>query len=486
MPLSNNPFWKQQCFINGQWLDADDRSTVTVLNPFDNSVVGTIPNMGKNETRNAIEAASKAWPAWRAMPVKQRGDLLRRWAELIIANTDQLAEILTTEQGKPLAEAKAEVSGAATFLDWSAEECRRTYGEAIPHMAPGKQVITVKQPIGVAAAITPWNFPFNLVTRKTAPALAAGCPVIVKPATATPFTALSLAVLAQQAGLPAGVFNVITGNSAQIGEAMMESPDVRAFGFTGSTEVGKKLLAQCAGTVKKTAMELGGNAPFIVYDDADMELAATCAFMAKSRNSGQICVCPNRYFVQQGVYDIFLKRVVELCSHQNPGNGLHAGVTQGPLIDGHAVAHMEALVKDAVSKGARILLGGKTMPEVGPNFFQLTVLADVNKSMRVYNEEIFGPLLCVIPFNSEAEVIEAANDTEYGLASYVFSKDLGRAWRTASAIESGLVGINEIAIGLSEVPFGGMKASGVGREGGGEGLCEYMETKSLLMGNLLA
>ena len=486
MELKDCPWWKEACYVNGEWVGAKNGTTINVLDPSDDSVIGTVPNMGREEAEEAIAAAKKAWPAWRALPAKKRGEYLRRWHDLILENVDALALILTREQGKPLAEAKVEVASAATFLDWAAEECRRTYGETIPCIVPGKQAITFKQSIGVAAAITPWNFPFNLVTRKAAPALAAGCPVVVKPASATPYTALSLAALAEKAGLPAGVFNVVTGSSSKIGEAFMKSNDVRAFSFTGSTEVGKKLLAQCADTVKKTAMELGGNAPFIVYDDADFDLATTSAHAAKSRNSGQICVCPNRFFIQRPIYEAFAARVVELSKTIRMGKGTEEGVTQGPLIDHNAVEHMEALVADAVSKGARVLAGGKSVPEMGPNFFQYTILADVTKEMRVYNEEIFGPIMSLIPFDTEEEVIECANDTEYGLASYVFSKDLGRIWRTASAVESGVVGLNEIAVGLGEVPFGGMKESGIGREGGAEGLTEYMETKSFLMGNLSA
>lgn len=484
MELKDCPWWKQACYVNGQWIGARDGSTINVTNPVDDSVIGTVPNLGREETEAAIAAAKAAWPMWRDLPAKKRGEYLRRWHDLILENVEALSAILTIEQGKPLAEARMEVASAATFLDWSAEECRRTYGETMPCIVPGKQAITVKQSIGVSAAITPWNFPFNLVTRKAAPALAAGCPVVVKPASATPYTALSLAALAEKAGIPAGVFNVVTGSASKIGEAFMKSGDVRAFSFTGSTEVGKRLLAQCAETVKKTAMELGGNAPYIVYEDADFELAVTCAHGAKSRNSGQICVCPNRFFIQRPVYEAFAARAVELAKGLRMGNGLHEGVNQGPLIDRNAVEHMEALVADALAKGARLLAGGKAVPELGRNYFQYTILADVTEDMRVYNEEIFGPIMALIPFDTEEEVIRRANDTEYGLASYVFTKDLGRAWRTASAIESGLVGINEIAVGLGEVPFGGMKESGVGREGGGEGLGEYMETKSFLMGNL--
>lgn len=485
MKLKNSPWWKQSCYVNGEWIDARSGSVLTVTNPADDSVIGTVPNLGREETEAAIAAAVAAWPAWRALPAKKRGEYLHRWHDLILENVKELSVILTMEQGKPLAESRVEVASAATFLDWSAEECRRTYGETIPCIVPGKQAITVKQSIGVSAAITPWNFPFNLVTRKAAPALAAGCPVVVKPASATPYTALSLAALAEKAGLPPGVFNVVTGGAAKIGEAIIKSRDVRAFSFTGSTEVGKHLYGQCAETVKKVAMELGGNAPFIVYEDADFDLAATLAHGAKSRNSGQICVCPNRYFIQRPIYDAFAERMVALAKPIRMGNGMEEGVTQGPLIDRNAVAHMEALVTDALAKGARLLVGGKAVPELGPNYFQHTILADVTKEMRVYNEEIFGPIMSLMPFDTEEEVITKANDTEYGLASYLFTKDLGRAWRTASAMESGLVGINEIAVGLGEVPFGGMKESGVGREGGGEGLAEYMETKSLLMGNLL-
>ncbi len=484
MNLGKNVFWKQLCYINGEWVASSTNATLDVLNPYDDSLIGTVPMMSREETMQTIAAAKRAWPSWARMPACRRGEYLHRMAGLIREHVEELAVILTVEQGKPLEEAKVEILGSAAYFDWAAEEARRVYGETIPMCIPGKQAITIKQPVGVAAAITPWNFPFNLVSRKVAPALAAGCPIIVKPASVTPYTALSIAAIAEKAGIPAGILNVVTGSSSQIGAALMESPDVRALSFTGSTETGTSLLAQCARTVKKTAMELGGNAPFIVYDDADLDLAVTCAYDGKRRNSGQICVCPNRYFVHRKVYEPFLERLSELATSQNPGNGLDKDVNQGPLIDSKAVAQMEAFVQDATSKGARLVLGGKPIPDLGPNFFRFTILADVTPDMNVYREEIFGPIISVIPFETEEEVIRAANDTEYGLASYIFTNDIGKAWRTAHDIEYGLVGINEISLGITEIPFGGIKASGLGREGGSEGVLEYMETKALHLGNL--
>ena len=482
MNLQNNSLWRQACYINGKWIPAGENG-VAVTNPVDDSIIGYVPRLGEEETAQAVAAARAAWPAWRDTPAKDRGAILRRWKDLILANIDELAQILTTEQGKPLAEAKGEIMGGAGFIDWSSEECRRTYGETIPSPWPNSQPIVIKQSVGVAAAITPWNFPFALVCRKSGPAMGAGCPVIVKPASATPYVAIALAVLAEKAGVPAGVYNVVTGESGKIGKVLTKHPDVRAFSFTGSTAVGKRLLGECASTVKKVALELGGNAPFIVYDDADLELAATQAHSGKARNAGQICVAPNRFFVQKGIHDAFVKRVVELSASVVLGDGSKPGVTQGPLIDRAAVEHMTALVADAVEKGARVLVGGKEDP-AGRNFFQYTILDGVTPEMRVFREEIFGPIMPIITFSTEEEVIAMGNDTEYGLAAYLYSRDIGRCWRTAAAIESGIVGVNEAAVGTGEVPFGGMKESGLGREGGTEGLNEFMETKYILLGSL--
>ncbi len=482
MKIQENSLWRQACYINGEWIPTGENG-IPVTNPVDDSVLGFVPRLGEEETKRAIAAAKAAWPAWRDLPARERGLLLRRWRDLVLENIEELAWLLTLEQGKPLAEARGEIMGGAGFLDWSSEECRRTYGETIPSPWSNSQPVVIKQSIGVAAAITPWNFPFALVARKSGPALGAGCPVIVKPATATPYVAIALAVLAERAGFPAGVFNVITGDSGKIGKVLTKSPDVRAFSFTGSTAVGKRLLGECADTVKKVALELGGNAPFIVYDDADLELAATQAHAGKARNAGQICVAPNRFFVQDGIYDAFVRRVTELAASVRLGDGTQPGVTQGPLIDRSAVEHMKVLVADAVARGAKVLTGGKEDP-AGPNFFQYTILVDVTPEMRVFREEIFGPIMPVIRFSSEEEVIAMGNDTEYGLAAYLYTKDIGKAWRTAAAIESGIVGVNEAAVGAGEVPFGGMKESGLGREGGTEGLGEFMETKYILLGNL--
>lgn len=481
--MANNSLFRQACLSGGVWIEAKEDG-VAVHNPADNSVIGRVPRLGAREVEQAVQAAQKAWPAWRSTPAKERGSLLRRWKDLVLEHQDELAHILTMEQGKPLAEAKGEIMGGAGFLDWSAEECRRTYGETIPSpWGANSQPITIKESAGVAMAVTPWNFPFALVCRKSGPALGAGCPIIVKPASATPFVAIALGILAEKAGIPAGVYNVITGNSGEIGDAVMKNPEVRIFSFTGSTEVGKRLLAQCAATAKKPAMELGGNAPFIVYDDADLDLAVEQAHAGKVRNAGQICVAPNRFLVQKAVHEDFVRRVVELGKTVKLGNGLEPGVTMGPLVDRKSVENMVSLVRDAVDKGARVLLGGQEQP-AGSNFFQYTILDGVTPDMRVYREEVFGPIMSITTFTDEAEVIRMANDTEYGLAAYIYSRDLGRCWRTAAGIESGIVGVNEVGVGAGEVPFGGMKESGMGREGGTEGFAEYQETKYILLGGL--
>ncbi len=483
MQLKNSKLFREACLLNGKWIEAG-ADGIEVYNPATGEVIGKVPRLGSAETEQVIADAVKAWEGWRNTPAKERGALIRRWKDLILANVDDLATILTLEQGKPLAEARGEVMGGASFLDWSAEECRRTYGETVPSpFGPKALPMTVKESAGVAMAITPWNFPFSLVCRKAGPSLGAGCPMIVKPATATPYVAIAIAVLAEEAGIPAGVFNVITGNSAQIGDAVMKSSDVRVFSFTGSTAVGKKLMAQCAGTVKKIAMELGGNAPFVVFDDANLELAIAQAHAGKLRNAGQICVAPNRFLVQESVHDAFVKGVVELGKTVKLGNGMDEGVTMGPLVDRPSVENMVELVKDAVSKGAKVLVGGAEQP-AGSHFFQYTILDGVTPDMRVYREEIFGPIMSITTFKTEEEAIAMANDTEYGLAAYLYSQDIGRCWRVASGIESGIVGVNEVGAGIGEAPFGGMKESGSGREGGTEGFAEYQETKYVLLGNL--
>lgn len=481
--LAHNSLFRQACLIGGSWTAAGANG-IAVHNPADGSVIGRVPCLGAAEVNHAIQAAQAAWPAWRATPAKERGRLLRCWKDLVLEHIDELALILTMEQGKPLAEARGEIMGGAGFLDWSAEECRRTYGETIPSpWGTNSQPITIKESAGVAVAVTPWNFPFALVCRKSGPALGAGCPIIVKPATATPFVAIALGILAEKAGIPAGVYNVITGKSGEIGDAVMKSPVVRVFSFTGSTQVGKMLLAQCAATAKKPAMELGGNAPFVVYDDADLDLAVEQAHAGKVRNAGQICVAPNRFLVQDTVHDEFVRRVVELGKTVKLGSGLDPQVNMGPLVDRKSVENMVELVTDAVSKGARVLLGGQEQP-AGSNFFQYTILDGVTPDMRVYREEVFGPIMSITTFSSEREAIAMANDTEYGLAAYLYSRDIGRCWRTAAGIESGIVGVNEVGVGTGEVPFGGMKESGMGREGGTEGFAEYQETKYILLGGL--
>jgi succinate-semialdehyde dehydrogenase/glutarate-semialdehyde dehydrogenase len=429
--------------------------------------------MGADETRRAIEAANAAWPAWRAKTAKERGDIIRRWYNLMLENQDDLGLLMTSEQGKPLPEAKGEVAYAASFLEWFAEEGRRAYGD----------VVVIKEPIGVCAAITPWNFPAAMITRKAGPALAAGCPMVVKPATATPYSALALAELATRAGVPKGVFSVVTGSAGAIGGEMTSNPIVRKLTFTGSTEIGKLLMEQCAGTVKKVSMELGGNAPFIVFDDADLDAAVEGAMASKYRNAGQTCVCANRLLVQEGVYDAFAAKLSEAVSGLKVGSGVDEGVSQGPLIDMAAVEKVEEHIEDALSKGARVVVGG-SRHELGQSFFQPTILADVDTSMKVTKEETFGPLAPLFRFKTEEEAIAMANDTEFGLAAYFFSRDMGRVWRVSEGLEYGIVGANVGIISTEVAPFGGVKESGIGREGSHYGLDEFMEVKYICMGGV--
>jgi succinate-semialdehyde dehydrogenase/glutarate-semialdehyde dehydrogenase len=478
MNLSNRQMLRSAVKIGQNWNAADDGATFSVINPANGETLGEVPLCGAAETRRAIDAANAAWPAWRALTARQRGQLLRAWFELIVANAEDLAQLITAECGKPLTEARGEVAYGASFVEWFAEEGKRTYGESIPSTAANTRLLVVKQPVGVCAAITPWNFPLAMITRKVAPALAAGCPVVVKPAEATPLTALALAVLAEQAGLPAGVFNVVTGQPAEIGGELCANPIVRKLSFTGSTAVGRLLMAQCAPTIKKLSLELGGNAPFIVFDDADIDAAVDGALIAKYRNTGQTCVCANRFLVQAGIYDQFAARFADKVRGLKVGDGTEAGVAQGPLINAAGLAKVEAHVADALGKGARVLCGG-ARHERGGNFFQPTVLADVTNAMHVAREETFGPVAPLFRFETEAEAIAMANDTEFGLAAYFYSRDVGRCWRVGEALEYGMVGINTGLISNEVAPFGGIKQSGLGREGSKYGIEEYLEIKYL-------
>jgi succinate-semialdehyde dehydrogenase / glutarate-semialdehyde dehydrogenase len=472
--------FRQQCYIDGAWADADGGETIPVNNPATDEVIGTVPRMGTDETRRAIEAANRAYPAWRKRSAKERGEILRKWYNLLLENQDDLAVLMTTEQGKPLAEAKGEITYAAAFIDWFAEEGKRVYGDTIPSPNDDWRIVVTKEPVGVCAAITPWNFPAAMIARKVGPALAAGCTMVAKPATMTPYSAFALAELAERAGVPKGVFSVITGDSGAIGGEMTGNPIVRKITFTGSTEVGKLLMQQAAGTVKKVSMELGGNAPFIVFDDADLEAAVEGAMGSKFRNTGQTCVCANRLLVQDGVYDEFSALLTKRVAEMRVGNGMEDGITQGPLIDLNAVDKVEEHIADAVGKGARIVLGGKRH-SLGGSYFEPTVLADVDTSMMVTREETFGPVAPLFRFKTEEEAIAMANDTEFGLAAFFFSRDIGRVWRVSEALEAGLVGVNAGVISTVEAPFGGFKESGVGREGSKYGIDDYMETKYVCM-----
>jgi len=472
---------REQAYIDGRWCDADNGGTITVTDPATGETLGTAPNMGAEETRRAIAAAEAALPAWRALTAGARSKILRKFYELMMANQDILGELLTREQGKPLAEAKGEIAYAAGFLEWFAEEGKRAYGEVIPSHAADKRIVVLKQPIGVVAAITPWNFPSAMITRKIGPALAAGCTVVLKPASATPYSALALAVLAEQAGVPAGVFNVLTGSARAIAGELTANPVVAKISFTGSTEIGAELMRDSAATIKKLSLELGGNAPFLVFDDADVDAAVEGAVLSKFRNGGQTCVCTNRFYVQDGVYDEFVRKLADRVSKLKVGSGLEAGVEVGPLIDAKAVAKVEEHLTDAVSGGAKVLVGGERGGQ-GENFFLPTVLAGVTKEMLLAREETFGPLAGVIRFTDEADAIRQANDSEYGLASYFYARDLSRVWRVAEALEAGMVGINTGLISTEVAPFGGVKQSGLGREGSRHGLDDYMEIKYLCMG----
>jgi succinate-semialdehyde dehydrogenase / glutarate-semialdehyde dehydrogenase len=481
--LQDPRLFRQACYINGAWVDASAHGSIDVDNPATGETIGAVPKLGRVETRGAIDAAARAFPEWRRKPAKERAAVMRRWFDLMIANQEDLAKLMTTEQGKPLGESKGEVAYAASFLEWFGEEAKRVYGDTIPGPQPDKRIVVIKEPIGVVACITPWNFPLAMITRKAGPAIAAGCTVVLKPASQTPFSALALAELAERAGVPAGVFNVITGAAAEIGAELTSNPTVRKLSFTGSTEIGKVLMAQSAATVKKLSLELGGNAPFIVFEDADLGAAVEGAIASKYRNTGQTCVCANRLLVQDGVYDAFAGQLAEAVKKLKPAPGMDAGATQGPLIDDRAVEKVESHIADATSKGAKVLVGGKRHA-LGGRFFEPTILTGVTPDMAVAREETFGPVAPLFRFTSEAEAIALANDTEFGLAAYFYGRDIGRIWRVAEALEYGIVGINTGIISTEVAPFGGVKESGLGREGSKYGLEEFLEIKYLCLGGI--
>jgi succinate-semialdehyde dehydrogenase/glutarate-semialdehyde dehydrogenase len=483
LPLKDPTLFRQANCIDGKWVQADNDRTIVVKNPATGEPIGEVPALGAAETRRAIEAAHRAQGPWRAMLAKDRSAILRKINDLMLANADDLAVIMTAEQGKPLAESKGEIAYAASFIEWFAEEGKRIYGDTIPQNAKGRRILVLKEPIGVFAAITPWNFPAAMITRKAGPGWAAGCTGVIRPASQTPFSALALAVLAERAGMPPGVCNVITGPSGETGAELTSNPLVRKLTFTGSTEVGAKLLAQCAPTIKKTSMELGGNAPFIVFDDADLDAAVAGAMASKYRNTGQTCVCANRVLVQDGVYNAFSAKLKAAVEAMKVGNGMEPGVTQGPLINADAVKKVEEHIADALKRGASVVTGGKRHP-LGGNFFQPTVLANVPNDAMIFREETFGPVAPLFRFKTEEEAIRLANDTEFGLASYFYARDIGRIFRVAEALEYGIIGINEGIISTEVAPFGGMKASGLGREGSKYGIEDYLEIKYLAVGGI--
>ncbi len=483
LPLKDPDLFRQANCVGGKWIQADTGKTIAVRNPANGEVIGEVPALGAAETRRAIEAAQSAFAGWRAMLAKDRAAILRKLNDLMLANTDDLAAIMTAEQGKPLTEAKGEIAYAASFIEWFAEEAKRIYGDTVPQNAKGRRILVLKEPIGVFAAITPWNFPAAMITRKAGPGWAAGCTGVIRPASQTPFSALALAVLAERAGMPPGVCNVITGPAGETGGELTSNPLVRKLSFTGSTEVGRKLLAQCAPTIKKTSMELGGNAPFIVFDDADLDAAVQGTMASKYRNTGQTCVCANRILVQDGVFDAFAQKLKVAVEGLKVGDGMEPGVTQGPLINADAVAKVEEHIADATAKGATIVTGGKRH-ERGGNFFQPTILADVPHGAMVFREETFGPVAPLFRFKTEEEAVALANDSEFGLAAYFYSRDIGRIFRVAEAIEAGIIGINEGIISTEVAPFGGVKQSGLGREGSKYGIDDYLEIKYLALGGI--
>jgi len=483
LKLKDGTLLRHQCHVDGRWIDAASGATVNVTNPATGAVIGSVPSLALEETRVAIAAAAAAFPAWAARTAKDRAGLLRRWHDLMLQHADDLAILMTAEQGKPLAEARGEIGYAASFIEWFAEEGKRVYGDVIPGHAPDKRIVVLRQPVGVVAAITPWNFPAAMITRKAGPALAAGCTFVCKPAMQTPYSALAMAELAQRAGIPPGVFNVITGQASVLGGELTSNPSVRKLTFTGSTEIGKKLMAQCAGTMKKVSLELGGNAPFIVFDDADLDLAVQGAIASKYRNTGQTCVCANRLLVQEGVYDRFVAKLVDAVRQLRVGDGLQGATDQGHLIDAKAVAKVEEHIADALAKGGKVALGG-ARHALGGTFFEPTVITQVKPDMLVAREETFGPVAPVFSFRDEKEALRMANDTEFGLASYFYTRDLARSWRVAEGLEYGIVGLNTGLISTEVAPFGGIKESGTGREGSKYGILDYTELKYLCVGGI--
>jgi succinate-semialdehyde dehydrogenase/glutarate-semialdehyde dehydrogenase len=483
MNLKDPALFRQLCYVDGEWRKADSSQTVEVRNPATGETLGTVPRCGAAETRAAIAAAKRAMPAWAARTAGERAAILRRWNDLMLAHADDLALIMTSEQGKPLSESKGEVAYSASFIEWFAEEGKRVYGDVIPSHATDKRIVVLKQPVGVVASITPWNFPSAMIGRKVGPALAAGCAFVSKPASQTPYSALAMAELAHRAGVPKGVFNVVTGSAREIGDEMTSNPDVAKLTFTGSTEVGRQLLAKCAPTIKKVSMELGGNAPSIVFDDADLDAAVEGAIASKYRNTGQTCVCANRLYVQAGVYDAFVEKLKVAVGKLKVGNGVEPGVTQGPLIDEAAVKKVEEHIADAAAKGGKIVMGGHRH-KLGHTFFEPTIITGATQDMLIAKEETFGPLAPVIKFDADADAIRMANDTEFGLAAYFYARDLKRVWRVAEAIEAGIVGVNTGLISTAVAPFGGVKQSGLGREGSKYGIDDYLEIKYLCLGGI--
>ena len=483
MELKNNALFKETCFIGGKWIESYSGEKIKVDNPANGEIIGEVPKCSTSETQKAIQEAQAVFPSWRDKTAKERSIILQKWARLIEANADDLAKIMTIEQGKPLAEAKGEILMGVTYIDFYAEEGKRVYGDIIPDPMPDRRIVVIKQPVGVVGAITPWNFPSTMITRKCAPALAVGCTVVIKPASQTPYSALALGVLAKEAGFPDGVMNIITGSASAIGKELTENPLVRKISFTGSTEVGKILLQQSASTVKKVSMELGGHAPFVVFDDADLDEAVTGAMQSKFRNSGQTCICANRIFVHEKVYDEFLNKFINEVNKIKVGNGLEEGIVSGPLIDQPSLMKVHDQVKDAVNQGAKIAVGGD-VHSLGGNFYQPTVLSNVTTKAKITYEETFGPVAPLYKFSSDEEVIKMANDTPYGLASYFYSRDIGRIWRVAEALEYGMVGVNTGLTTKAEIPFGGVKESGLGREGSKYGLDDYLNIKYISMAGI--
>ncbi len=483
VPLKDLRLFRQACYIDGTWVEGTAGNVIDVDDPSTGEVIGSVPKMGAPQTRQAIAAAARALPAWRSRTAKERSAVIRRWFDLMIANQEDLANLMTLEQGKPLTESKGEVMYAASFLEWFSEEAKRVYGDTIPPHQSDKRIVVIKEPVGVVACITPWNFPLAMITRKAGPALAAGCTVVLKPASQTPFSALALAELADRAGVPKGVFNVITGKASEIGTELATNPTVRKLSFTGSTEIGKLLMSQCSSTVKKLSLELGGNAPFIVFDDADLDAAVEGSIASKYRNTGQTCVCTNRFLVQEGVYDAFAKKLATAVHGLKPARGFEPGATQGPLIDQNAVEKVEDHIRDATSKGATVLTGGHRHL-LGGRFFEPTILTGVTPAMAIAKEETFGPVAPLFRFKTEADAIALANDTEFGLAAYFYGRDVARVWRVAEALEYGIVGINTGLISTEVAPFGGVKESGLGREGSKYGIDEYLEIKYLCFGGI--